>query len=348
MSNLLERMMKAGSVKMASTLDNSKFFSKKDIIPLSVPIMNVAYSGSFDGGLTPGLTTIAGASRHFKTNIGLVGVKAYFDKYPDAVCLFYDSEFGVTPEYISAHGIDTARMIHIPIEHIEMLKFDISKRLGEINRGDHVIIFVDSIGNLASKKEVEDALEEKSVADITRAKQVKSLFRIITPHLTMKDLPCIVVAHTYSTMEMYAKQVISGGTGILYSSNAAFIISRSQEKDGTELSGYNFTINIEKSRFVKEKSKLPLNVTFSGGINKYSGILELALESGLVVKPNNGWYQMVDEETGELIGKKVRADDTETEEFLGTILKSDKFKSFVEQKYKLGMVSMNQSEQEVE
>lgn len=346
MSSLLDKLMKAGSVKLASTLDDSKFFTKKDTIPTAIPIMNVAFSGSLDGGLTPGLTTIAGASRHFKTNIGLIGVKAYFDRYPDAICLFYDSEFGVTPEYISSHGIDTSRVLHIPIEHIEMLKFDLSKRLEEIQRGDKVIIFVDSVGNLASKKEVEDALEEKSAADMTRAKQMKSLFRIVTPHLTMKDLPCIVVAHTYSTMEMYAKQVISGGTGILYSSNTAFIISRSQEKDGTELSGYNFTINIEKSRFVKEKAKLPLNVTFSGGINKYSGILELAMESGLVVKPNNGWYQLVDEETGELLGKKVRADDTETEEFLGAVLKSKKFAQFIESKYKLGMVSMNQSDED--
>lgn len=344
--SLLDKLMKAGSVKLASTLDDSKFFAAKDVIPTEIPCLNIAFSGSIEGGLSPGLTVLAGPSRHFKSHLGLMAVKAYFNKYPDAVCLFYDSEFGVTPEYISSHGIDTARVIHIPIEHIEMLKFDISKRLEEIERNDRVIIFIDSVGNLASKKEVEDALEEKSAADMTRAKQMKSLFRIVTPHLTMKDLPCIVVAHTYSTMEMYAKQVISGGTGIMYSANTAFIISRAQEKSGTELDGYNFTINVEKSRFVKEKAKIPLTVTFQGGVNKYSGMLDLALESGLVVKPSMGWYQLVDEETGELVGKKTRQADTNTEEFLGVVLQSAKFAEFVENKYKLGMVSMNQTDDE--
>ena len=53
------------------------------------------------------------------------------------------------------------------------------------------------MGNLASKKEVEDAEAGKSVADMSRAKAFKSLFRMVTPHLTLKDIPLIVVNHTY-------------------------------------------------------------------------------------------------------------------------------------------------------
>ena len=134
-----------------------------------------------------------------------------FRSYKDSICLFYDSEFGITPEYIEANGIDTNRVLHIPIEHLEQLKFDISKRLEEISRGDKVIIFVDSVGNLASKKEVEDALDEKSVADMSRARVMKSLWRIVTPHLTTKDIPCIAVNHTYKEMSMYPKDIMSGG-----------------------------------------------------------------------------------------------------------------------------------------
>ena len=208
MSSLLDRMRGAGSIKMASVLSSSDFFAEKDQTPTRFPILNVALSGKVDGGLTSGLTILAGPSRHFKSLAGLVLVQAYMDKYKDAICLFYDSEFGITPEYISANGIDTNRVLHIPIEHIEQLKFDISKRLEEVKRGDKVIIFMDSIGNLASKKEVEDALEGKSVADMSRAKQIKSLFRIITPHFTTKDIPCVVVNHTYM------EQCLAGDTMI--------------------------------------------------------------------------------------------------------------------------------------
>lgn len=213
MSSLLEKMQKSGAIKHTSVLSKSTFFNVKESVPTDIPIINLALSGRVDGGLSSGLTFIAGESRNFKSLLGLMLVKAYMKKHEDAVCLFYDSEFGITPEYIESNGIDTNRVIHIPIEHLEQLKFDISKRLDDIERGDKVVIFIDSVGNLASKKEVEDALEEKSVADMSRAKVMKSLWRIVTPHLTTKDIPCIAINHTYQTMELYSKAIMSGGTG---------------------------------------------------------------------------------------------------------------------------------------
>ena len=128
-------------------------------------------------------------------------------------------------------------------------------QLEGVERSDHLIIIIDSIGNLASKKEVEDALEGKSVADMSRAKQIKSLFRMITPHLSLKDIPMVVVNHTYKTMELYSKDVVGGGTGSYYAADNIFILGRQQEKEGTEVVGYNFIINVEKSRYVREKSK---------------------------------------------------------------------------------------------
>ena len=337
--SLLEKMKKSGSIKTASILDESNFFNKKDHVSTEVPIINAALSGEVDGGLVSGLTFLAGPSKHFKSLLGLVMVKAYMSKYPDAVCLFYDSEFGITPDYIRTNGIDASRVIHLPIEHLEQLKFDISKRLEAIERGDKVIIFIDSVGNLASKKEVEDALDEKSVADMSRARVMKSLWRIVTPHLTTKDIPCIAVNHTYQTMEMYSKAVMSGGTGGMYSANQVFIIGKAQEKDGTDLVGWNFTINIEKSRFVREKSKFPFLVTFEGGIQKYSGLMDIALEGGFVTKPSNGWFAKVDQETGE-IGDKKRLADTMSAEFWEPLLHNQEFKDYVKKKFTISYGSL--------
>ena len=332
MSNLLNRIKSAGSIKTTSILSESHFFNEKDQVQTEVPIINIALSGKLDGGLSSGLTFLAGPSKHFKSLLGLMLVKAYMNKYTDSVCLFYDSEFGITPEYIQANGIDTSRVIHVPIEHIEQLKFDISKRLEEINRGDKVILFMDSIGNLASKKEVDDALEGKSAADMTRAKTLKSLFRIVTPHLTTKDIPCIVINHTYMEQALYPKAIMSGGTGPMYSANTVFIIGKAQEKDGTDIVGWNFIINIEKSRFVKEKTKLPFLVTYEGGINKWSGLIDIAIEGGFVSKPSPGWYAKIDKATGE-IGNKMRLDATQNAEFWEPILKDDEFKEYIKHRY---------------
>jgi hypothetical protein len=210
------------------------------------------------------------------------------------------------------------------------------KQMDGLKRGDRVIIVVDSIGNLASKKEVDDAMEGKSTADMSRAKQIKSLFRMVTPHLTIKDIPMVVVNHTYKEMAMYPKDIVSGGTGSYYSADNIFIIGRQQEKDGQEIVGYNFIINVEKSRYVKEKSKIPITVSFNGGISRWSGLLDVALLSGHVIKPSAGWYQRVDRSSGEVVEKKYRIDDTDNRDFWLPILLCPIFRKFIEEKYTVG------------
>jgi RecA/RadA recombinase len=305
------------------------------MIPTKIPAINVALSGRLDGGMTPGLTVWAGPSKHFKTAFTLLMAKSYMDKYPDAALLFYDSEFGTPQSYFDSFGIDTSRVMHTPITDIEQIKFDVMQQMNELKRGDKVIIVVDSIGNLASKKEVEDALDGKSVGDMTRAKQLKSFFRMVTPHLTLKDIPMIVVNHIYMEQGMFPKAIVSGGTGIYYSAQNIYIVGRQQDKDGTDLVGYNFIINVEKSRYVREKSKIPVTVSFDGGISTWSGLLDMATESGHVVKPSNGWYSRVNTTTGEVEEKKFRIKDTDTKEFWLPVLGDPTFQDWIKQNYQI-------------
>ena len=316
------------------------------MITTSVPIINVALSGKLDGGLTPGLTMWAGPSKHFKTAFSLLMAKSYLDKYKDAALLFYDSEFGTPQSYFDSFGIDTNRVLHTPLTDIEQLKHDVMQQLTQLERGDKLIIVIDSIGNLASKKEVDDAVEGKSVADMSRAKQVKSLFRMVTPHLNLKDIPMVVVNHTYMEIGMFPKAIVGGGTGSYYSADNIFIIGRQQEKEGTEVVGYNFIINVEKSRYVKEKSKIPVTVSFDGGISRWSGLLDIAIESGHVIKPSNGWYSKVDKDTGEVEDKKYRIKDTDTKDFWMSIITSKSFQTYVEEKYRVAAAEIMQGGEE--
>ena len=334
--SLLEKLRKNTTIKDSAILAKSKFFDAKDMISTSVPALNVALSGDINGGFTPGLTMWAGPSKHFKTAFSLLMAKAYQDKYKDAVVLFYDSEFGTPQSYFDSFGIDRERVIHTPLTDVEQLKFDIMNQLKGINRGDRVIIVVDSIGNLASKKEVDDAVDQKSTTDMSRAKQIKSLFRMVTPHLNLKDIPMVVVNHIYMTQEMYSKPVVSGGTGPYLSADNIYILGRQQEKDGTDLIGYNFIINVEKSRCVREKSRIPVTVTYENGVSKWSGLLDMAVESGHVIKPSMGWYSRVNKETGEVEAKKYRIKDTDTKEFWTPILESESFKKWVTDNYRFG------------
>ncbi len=237
MNSLLERMKTTSKISLAEVMTESKIFQQSDPISTSVPMINVALTGKLDGGITSGLTVLAGPSKHYKTSFGLLMLKAYQDKFPDSITLFYDSEFGSPQAYWDSFGIDMSRVLHIPIKNVEELKFDLVTQLEGITSKDKVFIMIDSIGNLASKKEVDDARDSKSVADMTRAKQIKSLFRMATPYLTLNDVPLIAVNHTYETQEMFSKQVVSGGTGIVYSANTIWIIGRRQDKVGKEIKG---------------------------------------------------------------------------------------------------------------
>jgi len=339
--SLKDKLIKNSTIDLTSTLLDSKVFAKKDMIPTPVPMINVALSGSVDGGITPGLTMLAGPSKHFKTGFALLMASSFLRKYKDGIVLFYDSEFGTPQSYFSTFNIPFDSVVHTPITDIEELKFDIMAQMKELDRNDHVMIIIDSIGNLASKKEVEDALDGKSVADMSRAKQLKSLFRMITPHLSLKDIPMIVINHTYKEIGLYPKDIVGGGTGSYYGSDNIWILGRQQEKDADGISGYHFVINVEKSRYVKEKSKIPITVSYDGGINRWSGLLDVAIDGGYIVKPKAGWYATVDKDTGEVRRPSMRAADiVDNKEFWTKMFQETDLAKYIETTYKMAVGSI--------
>ena len=333
----MSKLRKNSSFKdgRVNVLSESKYLNDKTSTPTHIPAMNIAFSGTLNGGFTSGLTMLAGPSKHFKTAFGLIMMKAYMDANPESIVLFYDSEFGTPQAYFDIFEIDTSRIVHVPVTDLEELKFDMVSQLKELDTDDKVFIMVDSVGNLASKKEVDDAEKGSSAADMTRAKQFKSLFRMITPHLTMKDIPMVAINHTYDSQGLYPTKVVSGGTGMYYSADTIWIVGRQQDKVGAEIQGYHFVINVEKSRFVKEKSKIPISVSWDKGVDKFSGLIDMALDYGVLLR-SGGWLQRVDIETGEVMDKKFREKETHNDEFWDTIFSDPKFDEHIRKKYRVG------------
>ena len=327
--SLMAKLKKNSKIKLTSQMDKSEFFQEKEVVKTDVPMINVALTGSLDGGITSGLTVLAGPSKHCKTSFALKMASAYLNAKPDAVMVFYDSEFGSPQSYFDTFGIDTSRVLHVPITNVEELKFDLVGQLESMEKEDDVIVVIDSIGNLASKKELEDALDEKSVADMSRAKALKGLFRMTTPYLAMKNIPLLAINHTYKEIGLFPKDVVGGGTGIYYSANNIWIIGRRQNKTGTEVTGYDFVIKVEKSRYVKEQSKIPISVSWEGGIDEMSGLLDVAMSGEYVFKPSNGWYSKAGEE------KKYRLKELNSE-FWADILENPEFQDYVRKVFQIG------------
>ena len=342
--SLKDRLISNSTVTGTSGLDESKFFNEKDNVATPVLALNLALSSQVNKGMTSGILMLAGESKTFKTMFGLVCMAAYLKKYPEAIALFYDNEFGSPPDYIHNFGIDMARVVHVPIKNIEELKFDIVKQYENLTRGDKVFTFIDSVGNLASKKEVDDALEGKSVADMTRAKQLKSLFRMITPYLTMNDIPLVAVNHTYKSQGMYPTDVVGGGTGGMYSSNTVIIVKKRQVKEGKEFAGNYFDLFVEKSRYVKEKSRIPVKVLFGKPLSAYTGLFDLAEEMGYLVKPKQGWYKGIHED--DTISNHRRAEIEFSGEFWKSLFTNSDFEDALHNAYRLESLEMEEDEEE--
>jgi hypothetical protein len=345
MGDLKDRILKNSTIKLTTMLEDNKIFNERTTVTTPIPMLNVALSGSLDGGLGSGLGLLCGKSKHFKSLFLLIMMKAYLDKFPDAVALFYDAEFGTPSSYFAAVGIPMDRVVYTPITDIEQLKFDVMQQLEGVNRGDRLFLGIDSIGNLASKKEVEDALKGNTAADMTRAKQLKSLFRMVTPHLTIKDIPMVAVNHIYESIEMFSKAIVSGGTGIYLSADWIFIIGRQQDKpQGEDLQGHHFIINIEKSRHVREKARVPITVQFEGGLNKWSGLFDTAMEGNFICRSSKGWFSKVNQETGEILSPALREKQLNTGEFWLPIITSEKFKEYIKDTYAVSNETLIQDE----
>lgn len=346
MATLAERLMKNSVVKETTYVGQAKFYKNLEAVPTAVPMINVALSGNMDDGLTPGVTMVAGPSKHFKTLFGLIMAKAFLDRYKDGVILFYNNEYGAPDKYFASLDIDLSRVIEVPFDDIEILKQDVVAQLDGLGAKDRIMIFIDSIGMVASRKELDDVRDEKTVNDMTRAKQMKAFWRMITPMCKRKLVPLVAINHSYMTQEMYSKAVVSGGTGGIYAADNIWIIGRQQETadiktaDGKKkkgLTGYSFIINIEKSRFVKEKSKIPIKVLMDGGLSQWSGLFDLALQEGYIVSPSKGYFATVDRESGVVSESTFRRGAVEdSADFWNRIFKETDFKEHVRKMFTLG------------
>jgi RecA/RadA recombinase len=336
MSKLLDRLAKNSVVK-PEILKNSRFFVNKLVIPTRLPILNLALGGSLDSGIHSGIVQIAAPPKHFKSNLMIELVASFLDYHKndeEAAIVFYDSEGGTTPEYFEAAGVDTSKIQHRMVSSIEELTSDIANLCNDIVLGDKVLICIDSIGMLSSLKAIKDAMEENHVVNMTEAKQLKTMFKIITSQSVVKKIPIVLINHSYQTMDKFAKEVAAGGRASQYASNSLFFVTKADDKEGDEKLGFRFTLVAALSRHVKQGSKFPINVHYNHGLRKYSGIFDLALELGFIKEATQGYYWKDAEQTQKTRRKAIERDKT----FMDGLLNNDKFKLAVENHYRMDAI----------
>ncbi len=269
-------------------------------------VINALVSGSIFGGFPSNkITALAGESGTGKTFFCLSVVKHFLDTDPDAGVIYFETESAISKQMIESRDIDSSRMVIFPVDTIEEFRTQairiIDKYLEEKKENRKPLMFVlDSLGMLATNKEVQDATDEKNVRDMTKAQLIKSCFRILTLKLGKANIPMLVTNHTYDVIGSYVPtKEMGGGSGLKYSASTIVYLGKKKEKDGTDLIGNIIKCEAKKSRLTREGSKVETRLYFDArGLERHYGLLEIGERAGLW-KNTAGRY--------EIGGKKIYA-----------------------------------------
>jgi len=264
-------------------------------------IFNALVSGSVLGGVSGNkITAIAGESSTGKTFFSLAVVKNFLDNNPDGYCLYFDTEAAVTKSLLQSRGLDVNRIVVVNVVTIEEFRskalraVDLYLKKKESERKPCMFV-LDSLGMLSTEKEIDDALNEKQVRDMTKSQLVKGAFRMLTLKLGQAKIPMIVTNHTYDVVGSYVPmKEMSGGSGLKYAASTIIYLSIKKEKDGTEVVGNIIKATTHKSRLSKENKTVEVRLYYDErGLDKYYGLLDLAEKYGIFEKSGTR-YQVPD------------------------------------------------------
>ena len=249
---------------------------------------NALLSGSIYGGMPSNkITAIAGEAATGKTFFALGIVKAFLEKNKDAGVIYFESESALTKELVESRGIDSSRMVIVPVATVQEFRHQsikvIDKYIEQDEKTRKPLMFVlDSLGMLSTTKEMEDTAEGKETRDMTRSQIVKAAFRVLTLKLGKAKVPMIMTNHTYDVIgSMFPQKEMGGGSGLKYAASNIVYLSKRKEKDGKEIIGNIIHCKNYKSRLTKENALIDVRLTYKDGLDKYYGLLELAIKHNI-------------------------------------------------------------------
>ena len=251
-------------------------------------IFNALLSGSIHGGLPSNkITAIAGESATGKTFFLMGIVKNFLDANPDRGVVYFESESALTKKLIEDRGIDSERMVIMPVTTVQEFRHQALTILDKYNEQDEadrkpLLLVLDSLGMLSTTKEVEDTAEGKETRDMTRAQILKAAFRVLTLKLGRTKVPMIITNHTYDVVGAYMPmKEMGGGSGLKYAASTIVYLSKKKEKEGTDVVGNIIHCKTQKSRLSKENMMVDVRLRYDTGLDKHYGLVDLAVKHGI-------------------------------------------------------------------
>ena len=284
MAGFLDTVIKESGNEFASRVsDGVAAGDTSSFVDTGSYIFNAVVSGSLFGGIPANkVTALAGESSTGKTFFALSVVRNFLNQHSNSGVIYFESESAISKDMIESRGIDSNRMVIFPVATIEDFRTQavriLDKYMKQPKEEREPMMFVlDSLGMLSTSKEMEDISNDKQVRDMTKSQLIKGAFRVLTLKLGQAQVPMIVTNHTYDVIGSYVPvKEMGGGAGLKYAASTIIYLSKSKEKEGTDLVGNIIKCEAKKSRLSKEGSKVATRLYFDErGLDKYYGLLEL-------------------------------------------------------------------------
>lgn len=255
-------------------------------------MLNALISGSIFGGMPDNkVLVLAGESSTGKTYVAMGIVSNFLRQFPDGGVIYYDTESAITKKMMQDRGIDISRVIIGEPSTLQDFRTKAIKFLEAYSKQKErppILMVLDSLGMLSSSKEMEDTAEGKDTRDMTKAQLVRGIFRVLRLKMAKLHVPMIVTGHTYAAVGAYVpSQVLSGGGGLQYASDSIVFLSKSKDKEGTEIVGNIMKGRMFKSRMSRENKIAEMRLSYDTGLDRWFGLLEMAEEAGMVKRVGN-------------------------------------------------------------
>jgi RecA/RadA recombinase len=255
-----------------------------------VYLLNAQVSGDiFRGVPNSGTILVSGVSSSGKTIIIVESIALFLQTYPDGIVHLFLSENAQTADRLEKRGIDLSRLIISPVPTVEDWRtesVDFLDQLAKTPAKDRppVMMVLDSLGQLSTRKETDDIATGTDKRDMTRAQLIRGAFRQLDLKCGALNVPYYITNHVYDVPgSVTGQKVQGGGAGAIYAAGTILELSKRQDRDASskETTGVIITVKATKNRNAKENTKIELLLDYNTGFNRYSGLLPIMLELGI-------------------------------------------------------------------
>jgi recombination protein RecA len=251
-------------------------------------------SGKVVGGGYPGGTEVEIFGPPSTGKTLLLSLAAANIQEMGGIVVILDVEKRWDMDFAKFHGVDPSKTIPLQVDTIEDFAVKTADLLDDlIKRGDSApktLFILDSIAALSTLKEMED---QGTKADQgRRAQRMRAAMRILPGKIYEAQAIMIAANHTTEKVGIMFgdNRTTSGGSGYRYQSSSRLEMSPIKQikiPDKDRPVGIVMHVKCAKSSVTIPFGECDLLMTWAKGVDPYSGLLDIALDIGVVSKKGN-------------------------------------------------------------